>query len=71
MTPDQRHAVTRKLGALRTSMLSDAQASKPLELDALVGAVVEMGRMTSVPTPAIDSLFGLARLYGRVHGVYS
>jgi 2-dehydropantoate 2-reductase len=71
MTPDQRHAVTRKLGALRTSMLSDAQAGKPLELDALVGAVVEMGRMTSVPTPAIDSLFGLARLYGRVHGVYS
>ncbi len=70
MTPDERHAITRKLGAFRTSMLNDAQARRPLELDALIGAVVEMGRLTGVPTPAIDSLFGMARLFGRVHRMY-
>lgn len=71
MTPDERHAITRKLGAFRTSMLNDAQARRPLELDALIGAVVEMGRLTGVPTPAIDSLFGMARLFGRVHRMYA
>jgi 2-dehydropantoate 2-reductase len=71
MTPDERHAITRKLGAFRTSMLNDAQAQRPLELDALIGAVVEMGRLTGVPTPAIDSLFGMARLFGRVHRIYA
>lgn len=71
MTPDERHAVTRKLGAFRTSMLADVEAGRPIELDALVGAVAEMGRLTGVPTPAIDSLFGLARLFGRVRGLYS
>ncbi len=70
MTPEERHAITRKLGAFRTSMLNDVEAGRPIELDALVGAVVEMGRLTGVPTPAIDALFGLARLFGRVHGLY-
>ena len=37
--PEDRHAVTRKLGAFRTSMLQDVQAGKPVELDALVSAV--------------------------------
>jgi len=70
MTPDERHAITRKLGAFRTSMLADVQAGRPIELDALVGAVAELGRITGVPTPAIDSLFGLTRLFGRVRGLY-
>ncbi|MEK9720578.1 MAG: 2-dehydropantoate 2-reductase [Quisquiliibacterium sp.] len=70
MTPDERHAITRKLGALRTSMLNDVQAGRPLELDALVGAVVEIGRLTGVPTPAIDSLFGMSRLFARVKSLY-
>jgi len=70
MTPDERHAVTRKLGAFRTSMQNDVEAGRPIELDALVGAVLEMGRITGVPTPAIDALFGLTRLFGRVHGLY-
>ena len=66
----ERHAVTRKLGAFRTSMQNDVEAGRPIELDALVGAVLEMGRITGVPTPAIDALFGLTRLFGRVHGLY-
>lgn len=65
-----RMAVTRKLGAFKTSMLQDAEAGKALEIDALVTVVHEIGQLVGVATPAIDSLLGLARLYGRVHGLY-
>jgi 2-dehydropantoate 2-reductase len=68
--PEDRHAVTRKLGAFKTSMLQDVQAGKPLELDALVGAVRELGQMTGVETPLTDALLGLARLQARVLGLY-
>ncbi len=69
-SPEDRHAVTRKLGAAKTSMLQDVEALRPIELDALVGAVREMGARVGVPTPSIDALFGLTRLFGRVHGLY-
>ena len=67
---DDRHAVTRRLGAFKTSMLQDVEASRPLELDALVGAVREIGRRVGVATPSIDALFGLTRLFARVRGLY-
>jgi len=69
-SPEDRHAVTRKLGAARTSMLQDVEALRPLELDALVGAVREIGARVGVATPTIDALFGLTRLFGRVRGLY-
>jgi 2-dehydropantoate 2-reductase len=68
--PEDRHAVTRKLGTFKTSMLQDVEGSKPVELDALVGAVQELGRMTQVPTPYTNALLGLARLHARVRGLY-
>lgn len=68
--PEDRHQVTRKLGAFKTSMLQDVEAGKPVEIDALVTAVQEMGRMTGVPTPFTDALLGLSRLHARVHGLY-
>jgi 2-dehydropantoate 2-reductase len=68
--PDDRHAVTRKLGPFKTSMLQDVEAGKPVELDALVGAVKELGQLTGVPTPFTDGLFGLARLQAQVRGLY-
>ena len=68
--PEDRHAVTRKLGAFKTSMLQDVQAGKPVELDALVSAVRELGQMTGVPTPFTDALLGLNRLHARVLGLY-
>jgi 2-dehydropantoate 2-reductase len=68
-TPEQRHAVTRKLGAFRTSMLQDADAGRRLELDALVGAVSEIGRRVDVPTPHTDALLGLTRLMANVRGL--
>jgi 2-dehydropantoate 2-reductase len=61
-TPQQRMDVTRQLGAFKTSMLVDAEQGRALELDALVGAVREIGARVGVPTPDIDALHGLARL---------
>jgi len=69
-SPEDRHAVTRKLGAAKTSMLQDVEALRPLELDSLVGAVREIGQRVEVATPGIDALLGLTRLFGRVHGLY-
>lgn len=69
-TPEDRSKITARLGAFRTSMLQDAEAGRPLELDAIVGVVHELGRRVGVATPSVDALFGLARLFGRVHGLY-
>ncbi len=68
--PEDRHAVTLKLGAFKTSMLQDVEAGKAVELDALVTAVRELGTLTKVPTPYTDALLGLARLQARVRGLY-
>ncbi len=69
-TPGDRHAVTAKLGAFKTSMLQDVQAGRAIELDAIVGAVVEIGCRLGQPMPNINALLGLTRLFGRVHGLY-
>jgi len=69
-TPEDRSKITAKLGVFKTSMLQDAEAGRALELDAIVGVVHELGRRLGVPTPSVDAIFGLARLYGRVHGIY-
>ncbi len=68
--PEDRHAITTKLGAFKTSMLQDVEAGRAIELDAIIGVVCELARRLDQPTPHIDALFGLARLFGRVHGLY-
>ena len=68
--PEQRHAVTRKLGSFKTSMLQDLLAGRPLEIDALVAAVREIGVHLKLPTPSIDALLGLTRLMARERGLY-
>ncbi|TMH69198.1 MAG: 2-dehydropantoate 2-reductase [Betaproteobacteria bacterium] len=65
-----RMAVTRKLGAFKTSMLQDVEAGKAVEIDALLSAPREIGARAGVPTPYLDTLLGLARLHARVHGLY-
>jgi 2-dehydropantoate 2-reductase len=67
---EDRHAVTARLGAFKTSMLQDVEAGRPIELDAIVSAVHEIGVRLGSPTPNINILLGLARLFGRVHGLY-
>ncbi len=66
-SPEDRHAVTRKLGDFVPSMRQDADAGRPLELDALTGAVRELGLLAGVPTPYTDALHGLARLFVSAH----
>ncbi len=68
--PEQRHAMTRKLGSFKTSMLQDVEAGRPIELDALVGSVREIGARLGVPTPSMDALMGLARLMAQTKGLY-
>jgi len=64
---EDRNAVTRKLGAFRTSMLQDAQAGRPLEIDALLTAVTEIGGKVGVPTSNTDALLGLVRVFEEAH----
>jgi 2-dehydropantoate 2-reductase len=59
------------VGAHRTSMLQDLDAGRPMEIDALVASVRELGRLTETPTPTIDTVLALVRLRARVAGVYS
>ena len=61
-TPEDRHAVTRRLGAFKTSMLQDVEAGRPIEREALVGAVLEIGQRLGMPTPFTSALYGLTRV---------
>ncbi|MEO1424507.1 MAG: 2-dehydropantoate 2-reductase [Pseudomonadota bacterium] len=58
------------VGAHRTSMLQDLDMGRPMEIDALVSAVQELGTLTETPTPTIDTVLALIRLRGRVAGLY-
>lgn len=58
------------VGAHRTSMLQDLEKGRPLEIDALLGAVQEMGRLVETPTPYIDAVLGLVQQMASVKGLY-
>ena len=58
------------IGAFKTSMLQDLESGRPMELDALVGAVAELGRLTGTQTPLIDMIFALARRRAVEAGCY-
>jgi len=59
-----------EVGAHRTSMLQDLDQGRPMEIDALVGSVQELGRVTGTPTPTIDTVLSLVALRGKVAGLY-
>lgn len=59
---DKRIAGAQAVGAHKTSMLQDVEHGRAIELDALVGSVVELGRITDTPTPTIDAIFAAAQL---------
>lgn len=67
---EDRNAVTRKLGAFKTSMLQDVEAGRPLEIDGLLTAVSEIGARVGVPTPSTDALLGLTRVFAAGRGLY-
>ena len=59
---DQRIAGAEAVGAHKTSMLQDVEHGRPLEIEALVGAVVELGRITGTPTPMINAIYAATKL---------
>jgi 2-dehydropantoate 2-reductase len=61
MSAPQRMAITRELGAFKTSMLQDFEAGRPLEIDPILGVFPELGRRVGVPTPFCDAVLGLLR----------
>ena len=62
---DKRIAGAEKVGKHKTSMLQDVEAGRDPEIDALVGSVVELGRLTDTPTPHIDTAYALVKLLAR------
>jgi 2-dehydropantoate 2-reductase len=65
ITLEQRLAGAQAVGAHKTSMLQDVEAGRTLELEALVGAVVELGRITDTPTPTIEAIYAVTKLLGQ------
>jgi 2-dehydropantoate 2-reductase len=59
---ERRIAGAEKVGAHKTSMLQDVEAGRPIELEALVGSIIELGRLTGTPTPHIGTVYALMRL---------
>jgi len=57
------------VGSHRTSMLQDLDAGRPMEIDALIGSVQELGHLTKTPTPTIDTVLALTRLRARTAGL--
>jgi 2-dehydropantoate 2-reductase len=59
---DERIEEARRVGDFKTSMLQDVEAGRPIEIEAMVGAVVELGRRVGVETPLLETIGALARL---------
>ena len=62
---EQRIAGAEKVGKHKTSMLQDVEAGRATEIDALVGSVIELGRLTGTPTPHVDTVYALVKLLDR------
>ena len=60
----------RKVGAHKTSMLQDLERGRPMEIDPLISVVQEMGRLTGIPTPALDAVLALIVQRAKIAGLY-
>jgi 2-dehydropantoate 2-reductase len=67
---DRRIAGGAAVGTHKTSMLQDLELGRPMEIDALVTVVQELGRLVDVPTPTIDVVLALIQQRARVAGTY-
>jgi 2-dehydropantoate 2-reductase len=59
---DKRIAGAQAVGAHKTSMLQDIEQGKALEIDAILGGVIELGRVVGIPTPTLETVYSLTRL---------
>ena len=64
-TIEQRIAGAEQVGEHKTSMLQDVEAGRPLEVEALIGVVAELGRLTGTPTPSIDAVYSCVKLLAK------
>jgi 2-dehydropantoate 2-reductase len=62
---EKRIAGAERVGHHKTSMLQDVEAGRPLEIDALLGSVVELARLTETPTPHLDTVYALTKLLAK------
>jgi 2-dehydropantoate 2-reductase len=62
---EKRIAGAEAVGAHKTSMLQDVETGRALEADALIGSVIELGRMADVATPHIDAIYAVTKLLGQ------
>jgi 2-dehydropantoate 2-reductase len=69
VTVEQRIDIARQLGAARISMLQDLEQRRPLELAAIVGAVIELAELTGVPVPSTRALHALVQARARALGI--
>lgn len=67
--PQQRIAQARALGHIKTSMLQDLEAARAVELDAILGSLVECAAAVAMPVPTLESIFALARMRARQAGL--
>jgi 2-dehydropantoate 2-reductase len=59
-----------EVGDHKSSTLQDFERGRPMEIDALVAAVAELGRLVDIPTPTIDMIYALVRQRARTAGCY-
>jgi 2-dehydropantoate 2-reductase len=62
---EKRIAGAERVGHHKTSMLQDVEAGRTLEVDALLGSVVELARLTETPTPHLDTVYALTKLLAK------
>jgi 2-dehydropantoate 2-reductase len=70
LRPADRIEVTRKLGSVKTSMLQDVEAGRSVEIDAILGSLVETAEAVGFPDPRLRTVYALARMRARVLGLY-
>ena len=67
---DSRIEGTKKVAGHKTSILQDLEDGRPMEVDGIAGAVVELGRMLDIQTPMVDMIYALLRQRARAGGQY-
>ena len=67
---EKRIAGAKAVGAHKTSMLQDLERGRPMEINALLGVVQELGTLTGTPTPTIDSVLALVKQRARLAGCF-
>lgn len=70
MSAEKRIDLGAELGEFKPSILQDLEKSRPMEIDALIGVVAELGQLTETPTPTIDTVLALLRAQARFTGLY-